>query len=189
MLTKKLIVQPGLSINNIKKQKARNELIRWLKQKCDYSDNVFRDPGYSDYYKSMFNIVDTHNFIYANNDIDHELNVGYVEYETNNEKNSEDAELEQFIDVVPYKNKNSKSDAENHNINIVILPGSNHSNANYLYKLLMHECMEINNNDEPYHIPNVSPNPKVPYTINHKKVQITINKEEFYSFVKKYSKK
>lgn len=184
----------------------RIDLIRWLKQKCEYSDNLFHDPGYSSRYKSMFNLTDVDNIIYYDNDIDHELNIGYVDYGFKKDKDPDDLCLEQFIDYVPSKygeiNESIKSviigasrDEASDIItkmsreNMLILPGSNHSNANYLYKLITLECMDLNNMDEkPYYAPYVNPDPKVPFKSNVKGLGAFIDKEDFYYFVKVQSK-
>ncbi|VBB18338.1 hypothetical protein YASMINEVIRUS_801 [Yasminevirus sp. GU-2018] len=184
---------------------ARADLIRWLKQRCEYSDSPFQDPGYSVYYKSMFNTMDSHKLVYKDGDIDHELNIGYVDYGFEEEKDPEDVCLEQFIDYVP-ANREGLKEAISTMINglpydeavdirtkmsrenILILPGSNHSNANYLYKLITLECLKLNNKKEkPYFVPYVSPDPRVPFRSNSKGVGVHIDKEDFYSFIKAHS--
>ena len=184
---------------------ARADLIRWLKQRCDYSDSQFQDPGYSTHYKSMFNLMDTHKLVYKDGDIDHELNIGYVDYCFDKEKDPEDVCLEQFVDYVPANHEGLKEaistmvngvpydEADDirkkmSRENILILPGSNHSNANYLYKLITLECLDLNNKDEkPYFVPYVSPDPRVPFRSNVKGVGVHIDKEDFYSFIKAHS--
>lgn len=196
--------------NSVKK---RDSLFKWLKSRCDYSDDVFKDPGYSNFYKSHFNIIDNQNTLYADGDIDHELNIGYFDYiDPNKEKHPQDAEIEQFIDHVPIVGEVTLAVGEDNFIdsieetdqtsetdsidsieseikdkltrhNIVILPGSNHSNANYLYKRLTIFADELGS----YRVPFVQNDPKKPFTNRSKNLYIEIDKEGFYQFIRDLS--
>jgi hypothetical protein len=181
----------------------RELLCRWLKQKCYCADNIFMDPGYSSFYKNEFNITDGDEFrpIYeTRGDIDVELNKGYVDYLYGDEKNEEDEELEQFIDYVPIHvsqdvlrvaTGNTRYEEKEYIIemmsrkNLLILPGSNHSNANFLYKRLI-RCLE--DTEVTFSIPFVSGDRSVPYTDVHKDVDMDINKEQFYDFLRRNSR-
>lgn len=135
-----------------------NTLKKWLAQRCDNSCNVFNDPGYSEYYKSFFGIHDNV-IINKCNNIDIELNI--------NHNNLID---DIFNDI--------------HNIRpIMILPGSNHSNANFFYKLLS-ECID---KFKPYSIPNVSNDFTKSYKNIIKFTGMIINKKDTYEFIYKYS--
>jgi hypothetical protein len=175
------------------------ELIRWLQSNCDYSDGSFKDPGYTKSYRSWFNITDHHNVFYDDGDIDHKINIGYVDYMFEQDKDPEDIVIEQYMDFIPRKVDpetirtaimNCSPDEADHirttmtRTNMVILPGSNHSNANYLFKALTSEMF-----DKEYEIPYVPANPKEPFKGVTKKSYPVINKEEFYQFLKDHSKK
>lgn len=190
------------------KLKKHNELVRWLKDSCNETGDIFVDPGYSDIYKSMYNIMDDTYLIYENNDIDHEINIGYEDYTDDNTKYLCNVQLEQYIDYVP-KHINettlntlifNKSFIEAENIklkerrhNIVIPPGSNQSNANYLYKRIIYnfkhsQNVKYNGYRYTYSIPQVNLNPRVPYGGTYKNVGILLNKEQFYFFLKQNSR-
>jgi hypothetical protein len=184
--------------------KKRNLLIKWLQKPCIYSNNVFKDPGYSDYYKGYFNLTNGAgiNPFYKVGDIDHILNVGYVDYTYNDSTNKleDDVELEQFIDYLPIHvpidvkesiRKNYKCDEAKYKIetlsreNMLILPGSNHCNSNYLYKKLR---QFIENNNFTYDIPLVNANPVLEYKCESKMEPLYLDKEDFYEFLHNNSK-
>lgn len=177
------------------------KLMKWLNKKCRYSKNIFKDPGYSEFYKRNFNITDDIGpfSIYKKNDIDHLMNIGYVDYAYNDQlKHEDDGELEQFIDYIPkvipketleMATKN-RSFVESEDIikkmtrhNMVILPGTNHSNANFLYKELLQTINDLN-----YHIPYVNIDPSLPYEGTYKIAKLNIDKESFYNFLRINSK-
>lgn len=174
---------PVNNVNNIlvlrfnKKKREHDELVKWLKSYCDNSDNAFKDQNYSDTYKAMFNLTDNNENFYEKNDIDHEINIGYVDYEPEEQKDPKDEELEQFIDHVP----NGLTDSSYYNI--VILPGTNHSNANYIYKMIKNETI-----NHKFKIPYISNNPKIPYNGDIKDADMMISKSDVYAFVKDNSK-
>lgn len=175
------------SIHTIKHMNnSHHELKKWLKRKCENSDNVFKDPGYSNFYKGMFGITDNDFFYLPNNqdiDLNRDVNVGYVSVSVNNSTdngvnnganistNNSNSEfysetydkLGQFVDV------NSENEQ------IAILPGSNHSNSNYLFKLITIECEEY----EPYIVPDKYDNRNL--------LKMRIDKVQFYNFMKMYS--
>lgn len=175
----------------------RELLIKWLKQRPQYSVNLYKDPGYSVFYKNEFNYQDVlgPNRLYVPGDIDHELNVGYVNYHHGDEKHEDDKTIEQFIDYVPVPIHQGTVDTEStkriDNIkeisiqNIVILPGSNHSNANFLFKRLKFFIAQKNTE---YKIPFVSADPSVSYKGEQKIGHAQINKEQFYGFLCKNSR-
>lgn len=176
-----------------------DELVKWLKQPCKYSDDLYKDPGYSGYYLSKFGIYDKNSIIYRKNDIDNELNVGFNEILDPNFDIYDESDINMFIDYIP---SNINSDDINDEIHkyplysrkhiqkklerkcMVILPGSNHSNANFLFKSLNDV---INKKFRPYKIPYVQSDPTIPYMGEHKDAKIFINKEAFYNFIYKHS--
>lgn len=178
-------------------------LRRWLNQRCSYSDNLFADPGYSDYYKREFNIMDglgSKPFYAAQGDIDIEMNMGYIDYAHGAEKDPDDLVIEQFIDYIPvnvphdvirtatmntfYEEKQDITDKMTRK-NILILPGSNHSNANFLFKRLSRRLADGNVS---YAIPFVSGDPTSVYKGTHKDAKMDINKEQLYEFLHQNSK-
>lgn len=177
----------------------KKELLRrWLGQRCSYSEDLFKDPGYSNYYKNEFNIMDgfgTRPF-YQIGDIDDELNMGYVDYSVGAEKDEDDIVLEQFIDYIPahipvnmprtarsYEETCEKLWANKKNI--LILPGSNHSNANFLFKRINRHIRQYGTL---YSIPYVSASHTTPYKKEHKTAKMEVNKEQLYEFLRKHSK-
>lgn len=151
--------------------RKRDSLIRWLTKKCNECDDICDDPGYSNGYKRYFNIVDSGHVIYCDNDIDNEINLEY-----------DDPLLEEFTDYVPIK---GCSDEEKKYIvnkmthkNIVIPPGSNQSNANFMFKLLNEFGHKYS-----YKIPCVSNNPSDPYDGDYESICMDIDKESFYMFM------
>jgi hypothetical protein len=179
----------------------RKKLINWLRKKSKYADDLFKDPGYSAEYKSRFNIMDKNMVIYKPNDIDDELNIGYTDdiYGLD-EKTDEEITVEQYVDYIPKEITQETIDNLmpcNHEQqqeiveklsrhNIVILPGSNHSNANFLFKNILNH---VNKYIEPYHVPFLSPDPKQPYDGRHKTINFNLDKEEFYNFIYENSEK
>ena len=164
-----------------KKQYDYNNLVKWLQLCCDGSNDAFKDQNYSESYMDMFNITDTDGIFYQNGDIDHKLNIGYVDYLLGDVKHPNDKELECFIDYVPVREKDTDTISTYHNI--VILPGTNHSNSNYIYKIIKNES-----NKNKYTIPYLNNNPRIPYTGDKKEADMMINKEEVYKFIKDNSK-
>jgi hypothetical protein len=185
------------------KCKNKKEILRrWLKQKCSYSDDCFKDPGYSTYYKNEFGIMDGDGFkpFYVSGDIDLELNIGYTDYEYGDEIHEDDMVLEEFIDyihvTVEHEDletalKDKSFDERCYIIqkmtrkNILILPGSNHSNANYLFKRVV---IYSTANNISYSIPFVLSDPAMSYKGIHKNAKMEINKEHFYEFLRQNSR-
>jgi hypothetical protein len=172
-------------------QNNRKELLKeWLEEKCAYSSSVYVDPGYTSSYKKEFNIVNGIGCknIYEPNDIDSELNIEYNEAEYN---------LDEYIDYIlikgmteTYRQKYFGSEYDElYKIiqrlpkkNMVILPGSNHSNANYLYKRLI---KSIDDNNITYMLPYVSADPKASFKNIHKPAKMIVDKEKFYYYLYK----
>ena len=192
--------------NNQEERDQKLTLVKWLKHRCAYSDDVFEDPGYSNLYKSEFNIHDKFKKFYVPGDIDHELNMNCID-----NGNEHDTYLEQFIDYVPIDVSDDVIKAATLNkdhyesIDIVnalshqrllILPGSNHSNANYLFKRLTRylektttttTTFSFTPNMSQYNIPFVSADHTVSYEGSHKTAKMEINKEQFYEFLRSNS--
>ncbi len=152
-------------------------LIKWLNKKTRDSEDIYSDPGYGKHYKSLFGIEDNHQLFYNNDDIDcrfasiHESIVLFDPVHGLNE-------VSEYADQI---NGTQYGGDIKH---ILIPPGSNHSNANYVYKLLK---TNIQNNE--YVIPYVSAKSGTPYTGYHKCAGLKLNKEDFYNFVYTYSDK
>jgi len=165
----------------IKDQTKRSRMIRWLNGTCNYSNDIYKDPGYSDSYKSYFNIRDDNHIIYNDNDIDDKINMDY-----------DDDSIDEFTDYVPIDipqeeiNMKTKdySEKEKEQIidiltrkNIVIPPGSNQSNANFLYKFLKNFVHNYS-----YHIPRI-PNHNKQYVGEYEYLNMDIDKESLYMFM------
>jgi hypothetical protein len=177
-----------------------NKLVTWLKKNSNHPKGIYADPGYTGYYKSFFQMADNSRKFYKSGDIDEELNVGYTEQVFSTScLPEEDLELEQFIDYVPVSTRydielatmGRYSPDEKRDIVkklrrkcIVILPGTNHSNANFLYKVLNNESQSFK-----YSVPYVLEDPKKPYYGFHKDAIMQIDKEKFYNFMRDNSKK
>jgi len=180
MVSDNLLNNPKVYVPIISKQKHNHDkLLKWLRSRCDYSDDAFKDQDYSPYYKSMFNIMDIDGMFYEKDDIDHELNIGYVDYGEGEIKHPKDEELEHFIDSAFNEIKTSENKNNVCDHNIVILPGTNHSNANYVYKIIKYEAVQKNQ----YNIPYLTNNSKISYKGDHKEASMMINKEDVYKFI------
>lgn len=165
------------------------KLEKWLKSRFCYSDNIFEDPGYSNNYKSKFGLTCTCNDnIYQENDIDHKVNIGHV-FDNNGNSDDIDRKIEQYIDyVLPEQcthlidNENIHDDNDIHNISypIVVLPGSNHSNANYLYKLIIESIEHI----DPYTLPIISKDHTIQFNGDTTMSYMKVNKNSVYNFVR-----
>ena len=173
--------------------KNRGTLERWLKARCRWSDNVFDDPGYSSRYKSYFSgLFDDDTYI--DGDIDHRLNIGHYElvYDESIAYDEFDEIIEPYIDFVP--SNITRSDIEKvvaaypledqerarkvySRTGIVILPGSNHSNANYLYK----RFIEYLNDVREFTVPYVGTF-RDRYRPSYKRVGLSVSKETIYNF-------
>jgi hypothetical protein len=176
--------------------KNRETLKSWLTSRCQYSDNVFYDPGYSSYYMSYFShFFDDDDSTYTDDDIDQILNIGYFEtvYDDCLPENEEDEQIRPYIDFVPSKIPRNKIDSivatyakEDQRrarevcsrTGIVILPGSNQSNANFIYKRIM----DVINNVRKFSVPYVGDRHKR-FRPSYKRVGIELTKENIYNFV------
>lgn len=158
-------------INNI-------QLEKWLQKKCELSDNIFEDPGYSDYYRDRYRIYDLNRNYYKINDIDEKLNIGYVHVDQESDDDLLDAE--KYVDFVP----SDKNSANSKYTGIAILPGSNHSNANYIFKLINEYTQNT-----PYKIPTISSDPATKFEGTCTNIRMDIDKKNLYEFVHTYSKK
>lgn len=207
-----LLIKKGKTKTNFNSFQSKHDaLITWLGTKCERSIDALQDPGYSGSYKSHFNIRDEDLSFYKQGDLDDLLNIGYVGYSDNStkmnyelqssfnqlpkdiqnnhqHKHRHDEMLEHFMDYVPIypetdetdKTENMVKDEEEEIHHIIIPPGSNQSNANYLYKRLV----LLANENEPYSVPFVSKDLNKPFKGIYKGVNIEIDKDEFYQFLK-----
>lgn len=141
--------------------KRNSKFVKWLNGQVRDSNNIYTDPGYGHHYKSMYGLCCDENdekSFYKSGDIDHQHVIG-------SDKLIDD-DISEYIDRI------------NDDVNLLIPPGSNQSNANYMYKLLKSSAYKVE-----YEIPYVSANPTVPYTGYHKCTGLKINKKDFYNFV------
>ncbi len=188
--------------------KSKNKLITWLKKTCKHSDNCFVDPGYSDGYKSWFAQNDSNNQFnydynenYENHDYHDNDNVDKLEHDDENENENDHKDANNHnhrkfklhnrdldIKLNPGYINGIQKDYNNidnfvdivKNQHILILPGTNHSNANYLYKNIT-EC--INKNTELYDIPYVDSDYSKCYMGTYKNIVMKIDKNDFYNFM------
>jgi hypothetical protein len=172
----------------------RHTLLSWLKSKCQYSEGIFDDPGYSERYKGYF----SHYFYddtYVTGDIDYELNIGHYEYvyEDEDDLSSIDEQIIPYVDFVPsglthdeitrladsypleYRDRAEEISSRT---GIVILPGSNHSNANYIYKRIREHIDDI----PAFSVPFVNDYHKA-FRPSYKKATLTLSKTNVYNFV------
>lgn len=165
------------------------KLENWLKQKNKHATSLYKDPGYSSFYKSYFGMYVDETF-YPKNDIDIKLDPMYVEsiYSDDND------ELEDFIDYIPQYVSQDIIDAATYKTYgndkqdiidklerkcLLILPGSNQSNANVIYKLLLDNISDISS----FSIPYISNNLQEQYTGELKDAYMDINKTDLYNFI------
>lgn len=155
---------------------ANKELIKWLHKRSKYSDNIFKDPGYSNSYKARFGTYNEDDLVYSKNDIDYEINknIWYMFDEDT------DNDVKKFSDIIVSldHNKNNKYEP------IVILPGTNHSNANFLFKEVMDSIINDTNIFCVPYVPNL-PSEQFKGTI--KEINMNLDKKDFYKFMFKYS--
>lgn len=146
-------ILPYLNTNEIK-------LDRWLKSKAKYAKTLF-DTEQSERYKSYFNCNYTpeKGYIspYKDNDIDIK-NASSIRYGDECEYSTDMSDF--------YKDKE-----------ITFIPGSNHCNANYLYKRVS-EHMAAYNPEIPVI---TNKNGKIKY--KKKNISTRINKNKFYALV------
>ena len=169
----------------------REDLLKWLRASAEYSDHSFEDPGYSEHYKSYFSIFcddDT----YVRDDLDHQLNIGHYEGVYDNyELDEVDDNLLQYVDFVPTNLSNAELEGmvEAYPIEdrdhareilsregVVILPGSNQSNANYLYKKLRNALINVREFSVPY----VG---KGRFKPSYRRVKLHLSKQSVYNFI------
>jgi len=179
---------------NIEHKRATPEEIkRWLRspnKDCIGSD-IFEDPGYSGYYKSMTSIYDDMGIFYEGaDDIDNRLK---YPYHKSIYKCDEIDKLEEFVDNIPSKasdqyiaeiTKNLIGDDKKYTTNrlkydpILIPPGTNHSNANVLYKIIQTEFNAI----KPFIVPILPDNPNVEYDGDYAEFVPSLDKKIIYRF-------
>lgn len=152
-------------------------MIQWMKKKNRHCDSHFDDSLYSGYYKSFFGITDD-GLVYSNQDTDNQD----IDYKIGTLTLGEDIQdnMDNYTDSI------MTNDNEEDNIKLIIYPGTNHSNANFLYKSIMHEA---NDRGMSYDIPLVPSDMDQAYNGIVKNTRLTINKEEFYKFIYNNSKK
>ena len=165
------------------------KLENWLKHKNRYALSIYDDIGYSNFYKTYFcNYVE--DTFYPENDIDVRVGLEYIESINPAEKDV----LANYVDYIPqhasteYINTmtfNTHNDEKKHIIDILerkcllIPPGSNHSNTNFIYKLMLDIMFDIDG----FSIPFVSNNINVQYTGTLKSSYMDIDKMELYNFI------
>ena len=164
--------------------RANTGLVKWLKSPTRDSNDIYADPGYGHHYKSWFGIEDCDKKFYKNNDIDCQLGIIHKSistYEPNDLHNLN--EVSQFVDKFDITDNDdlcSRDQMDKLTNHILIPPGSNHSNANYLYKRIMTSVQE---SEPEYEIPYVSANQFASYTGYHKSTGYNVDKQSFYKFM------
>lgn len=174
----------GICCPPIVGRSERSKLVEWLKKPCDYSNGIFEDPGYSEYYQSHFNISNEDGVFYDSksdpSDIDVHMNMGNLKHHYENEDNDMENTMfsmfEMYKDIIESKNKEV-------NIDIVIPPGSNQSNSNYIFKLIKTELMKLDS----INIPMVSKDPRTKYSGETRQIIHDVSKEDVYNFVMNHS--
>jgi hypothetical protein len=150
-------------------------LERWLKKLSKRSVSAFADPGYSNYYLSYFGNYYKNGEIYNvssnSDDLDTNLNIGYFLYQPGTEKEAEDLVIEKFIDTVVQPDESV--------LDIVIPPGTNQSNSNFLFKLFDEALSEL----ETTNIPVVSNKSSFRYTGASKRLKAKLSKRCLYRFL------
>lgn len=169
------------------------KLENWLKQKNKYATSIYKDPGYSSFYKSYYGAYVDESF-YPDDDIDVKISPEYFESIYKDDRD----ELEQFIDYIPQtisqdiidNTTNKIYGEEKQNIIdklerkcLLIPPGSNHSNTNFMYKLMLDNMLNIDS----FKIPYISNNIREQYIGTLKNSYMDIDKMELYNFVYKNS--
>lgn len=180
--------------SNVKQVKVSPEEIKnWLKSPNKYCNNcdIFEDPGYSGYYKSMTSIYDSDGLFYdGSGDIDNRLKYPYLKsiYKCDGQD-----KIEEFVDWIPSKlsaqqidlaTKNLAGDDKQYTTNrlrydpVLIPPGTNHSNANVLYKIIQNEFNHI----KPFIVPIIKDNDNSEYDGDYSEFVPSIDKKIIYRF-------
>lgn len=169
-------------------------LMKWLKSRVPYSDDLFCDPGYSRNYYMAFGNTYEYGSEYTPGDIDHQLNPGYYDpiYDIDDDYGISDEDY--YVDYIykpidkdtlmktvmsyepEYRDKAARVLQREP---ILILPGSNQSNANYIYKLMLDQINQIHS----FRIPYVKQSNRAYFTGSSKNFRLQISKEDTYRFV------
>lgn len=178
--------------NKIYRAENRHALEKWLQARCSYAKDIFDDPGYSNFYQSYF----THLFddgTYTRGDIDCAINLGFYEYVYDPGLSQEDEDLLSYVDYIP---SNRSTDEIERMVEaypesdqdraysilsrecILIPPGTNQSNANYLYKNIA-KCITDGEN---FRIPYVGSRTNV-FNSNYKRAKFDLSKLDIYNFI------
>ena len=141
---------------------TRPIVMKWLNAPFNGSNDLFEDPGYSQMYRSGFGNTYQYGAEYVSGDIDEILNLGCFEspYEEYDEYDAD-----HFVDYIHqpipqnvltkrvshYEPEHRDRAAQiMQRKAILIPPGSNQSNANYIFKTLTYEVEHINSFRVPY---------------------------------------
>jgi hypothetical protein len=182
--------------------KCNKDVVKWLKTPlCPY-DEVELDQQYSKNYKSYFGLTDMDGIYYRDGDIDDVLKGLFIE-NLQDDETTYDLNAMQFMDFLPVDcpQKNidilclNCTDREKHKISqimrrrpIYILPGTIHSNANVLFKMIQSDLQHIAHNT-PFMLPQISSDPRVRFENKYEDCSPLINKESLYNFAFGLSKR
>lgn len=154
-----------------------SKLVHWLSSPCMYSSDVCEDPEYSGMYRSYFGIQSPRKI--KPDDIDFKV-LEQLCYDP-----EENEDLAEYTDLYDVQYKVSPESGEVREVNtdnaieITILPGSNHSNANYLFKRFDEY---FDQNVIIFNIPYVPP-PNQKFQTIFKKFMFQFDKKSMYKFV------
>jgi hypothetical protein len=143
--------------------KHEENLDQWLNKRAVYSNDLF-DSDYSDHFMSYFNLnLNKTNILYKENDPDWKSSCDKSIFDTENSE-----ELYDKVDdkIVPF------------------IPGSNHCNANFIYKKISEVLSDIDNV-----IPVLYKNKSKKVKYAEKDMDQMISKKALYEFLMKKSYK
>lgn len=182
-----------MTTNHMINKLTPEEIKKWLRapNKNCIADDIMTDRGYSGYYKSMTSIYDDNCLFYEGlNDIDNRLKYPYYKSIYRGERIDR---IEDFVDMIP-SNVSTQHIAEMtshlsgadkqyaaHRLKydpVFIPPGTNHSNANVLYKIIQNEFL----NDDPFIIPILPNDRSIEYDGEYAEVVPSIDKKLIYRF-------
>lgn len=175
------------------KRASPEEIKKWLRapNKNCIAGDIYNDRGYSGYYKSMTSIYDDNCLFYEGaDDIDNRLKYPYHKsiYRCDGIDQMED-----FVDHIPSKASAQQIDEMTSHLTgidkqyavdrlkydpVFIPPGTNHSNANVLYKIIQNEFLNAN----PFIIPKLPNDRSTEYDGDYVEVVPSIDKKLIYRF-------
>jgi len=175
------------------KRASPEEIKAWLRapNKNCIAGDIYNDWGYSGYYKSMTSIYDDNCLFYeGSDDIDNRLKYPY--HKSINVCDHIDR-IEDFVDHIPSNISAQQIDERTCHLTgtdkkyavhrlkydpVFIPPGTNHSNANVLYKIIQKEFLNV----DPFIIPKLPNDRSTEYDGDYVGVVPSIDKKLVYRF-------